>query len=445
VAAALDATLTGGQPYNVDHRVMLPGGGERVVNEHAEVVRDAAGRPVRLLGTVLDVTDRRRLEEQYRQAQKMEAVGRLAGGVAHDFNNLLTVINGYGEVLLESLPAGHPAREMVAEIRGAGERAAALTRQLLAFSRKQPAAPRVLDLNALVRDLDRMLRRLIGEDVEFATATAPDLWPVTADPGHLEQVVVNLVVNARDAMPRGGKLTVETRNVVLDDAYARATADARPGPHVLLAVTDTGVGMDRATLDRALEPFFTTKGPSHGTGLGLATVYGVVKQAGGHVALYSEPGRGTTVKVYLPPTDVPVTQTPDRPIARPLPRGTETVLLVEDEDAVRALTRHVLRVAGYAVLEAADGRQAVRVADGYAGRIDLLVTDVVMPHLGGREVADALAGRHPGLRVLFLSGYSDDAVVRHGLVDRDVAFLQKPFTPADLARKVREVLDRPAG
>jgi PAS domain S-box-containing protein len=392
--------------------------------------------------TFLDLTERRSLEEQYRQAQKMEAVGRLAGGVAHDFNNLLTVISGYGQLVLASLPPGDPNRELVREIAAAGDRAAGLTRQLLAFSRKQLVAPRVLDLKALLADLDSLVRRVIGEDVHLVTASDPDLWPVKADPGQVEQVVLNLVVNARDAMPTGGRLTIETRNVELDESYARGHAGAGSGPHVLLAVTDSGVGMDAATQARMFEPFFTTKGEK-GTGLGLATVYGIVKQAGGHVSVYSEPSQGSTFKVYLPraPKGLPVSKS--HPGLSAMPRGTETVLLVEDEEGVRALTRHVLNGCGYTVLEAADGRQAVRVAEQYGGQIDLLVTDVVMPDMGGRAVAERLLASRPGLKVLYLSGYTDDAVVRHGILEAQVQFVQKPFSPAALAQKVRDVLDSP--
>ncbi|MBN9522390.1 response regulator [bacterium] len=382
------------------------------------------------------------VRDELHQAQKMEAVGQLAGGVAHDFNNLLTVINGYADLLLQGLPPGDPARELLGEIHKAGERSAGLTRQLLAFSRQQVLAPRVLDLNAVVADTASLLRRVIGEDVKLATAPGRGLWPVKADPGQVEQVLLNLAVNARDAMPTGGRLTIETADVELDESYAAGRPDARPGPHVLLAVSDTGHGMPPEVLARIFEPFFTTKGVGKGTGLGLATVYGIVKQSGGHVGVYSEVGVGTTFKVYLPRAESgPGGGTaPPRPPAPP--RGTETVLVVEDEDAVRALTRHVLRHAGYVVVEAADAGAAARAAEGR--EIDLLVTDVVMPGLGGRELAERLRASRPGLKVLYLSGYTDDAVVRHGVLHERVHFLQKPFTPAALAWKVREALDAPA-
>ncbi|HJT78867.1 MAG TPA: PAS domain S-box protein, partial [Gemmataceae bacterium] len=396
---------------------------------NVSLARDPAGRPLLYIGQVLDVTERRRLEEQYRQAQKMEAVGRLAGGVAHDFNNLLTVINGYGQIVASALPPGDPNRELVREMTAAGERAAALTRQLLAFSRKQIVDPRVLDLRALLVNLDGLVRRVIGEDIRLVIASDPDLWPVKADPGQVEQLVLNLVVNARDAMPTGGWLTVETRNAELDDGHARRHAEARPGQYVLLAVTDTGCGMDAATQARIFEPFFTTKGEK-GTGLGLATVHGVVKQAGGHVAVTSEPGRGSTFEVYLPRTAEGLPAAAAIPGLKVMPRGTETVLLVEDDDGVRSLARHVLRECGYAVLEAADGLQALRIAGQYGGRIDLLATDVIMPDLGGRALAERLTASWPGLKVLYLSGYTDDAVVRHGVLEARVHFLHKPYAPA---------------
>ena len=406
-------------------------------------VRDAEGRLTHFVGVQVDVTARRALEEQFRQVQKMEAVGQLAAGVAHDFNNLLTIINGYSDLLLQDLPPGDPSREPVSEILAAGERSAGLTRQLLAFSRQQVLAPRVLSLNDVVAEAEKMLRRLVGEDVRLTAALGPAPWPVLADGGQVEQVLMNLVVNARDAMPTGGRITIETRNVELDESYARAHPDARPGPHVVLIVADTGAGMTPDVAARVFEPFFTTKGPGKGTGLGLATAYGIVRQSGGHVAAYSEVGVGTTFKVYLPQATKPKGGSKVLPGLSTPPRGTETVLLAEDDAGVRALTRHVLAGCGYAVLEAADGEEAVRVAAAHAGPIDLLVTDVVMPGAGGRPTAELVAARHPGVRVLFVSGYTDDAVIRHGVLREGVDFLQKPFSPVALAAKVREVLDAP--
>lgn len=405
-------------------------------------VRDDAGQLTHFIGVQTDVTGRRQLEEQFRQAQKMEAVGRLAGGVAHDFNNLLTVINGYGQIVADGLPQEHPSRELLDEIMKAGDRAAGLTRQLLAFSRQSVLEPRVLDPNALVRGLDKMLRRLLGEDVDLATRLAPGLGRVKADPGQMEQAIVNLCVNARDAMPTGGKLTIETANADLDDSYTAAYTDMRPGPYIVVSVTDTGTGMTPEVQARVFEPFFTTKEQGKGTGLGLAMVFGFVKQSGGHVAVYSEAGRGATFKLYLPRVDA-VPEVGKLSVQRgTMPRGTETVLLVEDEPAVRALGRDVLTMCGYSVLEAGNGRDALRVAEAHPGRIDLLLTDVVMPGgLGGREVAEAIIAGHPEASVLFTSGYTDDAVVRHGVLESGVHFLQKPFSPSALAQKVREVLD----
>jgi two-component system cell cycle sensor histidine kinase/response regulator CckA len=413
----------------------------RFLESNATPMFDPAGRLVGFQGSDRDITDRLRLETELRQSQKMEAVGRLAGGIAHDFNNLLTVINGFSEMLLMDPAVPPAAHQLVEEVARAGDHAAQLTRQLLAFSRKQVLAPRVLDPNALVREIERMLGRLIGADVSLASSLDPGLGRVRADPGQLEQVVLNLAVNARDAMPKGGHLTIETRNVEIDDEYARLVPNLRPGPYVLLAVTDTGVGMDPETKAHIFEPFFTTKEAGKGTGLGLATVYGIVDQSGGHIDVYSEPGRGTTFKIYLPrvtETDTPSTVGEGW---QKVPRGTETILLADDDQGVRALSRLALVSYGYTVLEAADGVEAARVGTAYPGPIHLLATDLVMPRAGGREAAERLRPVHPETRVLFLSGYTDDSLVRHGVLEDGVAFLQKPFTPTTLARKVREVLD----
>jgi PAS domain S-box-containing protein len=426
--------------WYADVRVRTKTGEERWLFNAAVKIFDKHGDVVSSWGLLQDITERRRIDEQLRQSQKMEAVGRLAGGIAHDFNNLLTVINGYGELVLHQLPADDPSHEPVRQMVAAGGRAAKLTSQLLAFSRKAILAPRILDLHHVVADMEGMLRRLIGEDIELTTSTAPGAGVVRADPGHVEQIILNLVINARDAMPQGGKLTIEVNSVELDQTYARTQPDALPGHYVRLAVTDTGIGMDKATQARIFEPFFSRKGDK-GTGLGLATVYGAVRQNGGHITVYSEPGRGASFKVYLPRLHEEARQDSGALRRLALPRGTETILLAEDEHAVRDLAGRILSQCGYNVLAAADGGEAMQLAQRYTGHIDLLLTDVVMPKLGGRELADQLGKLHPHLRVVFLSGYTDDAVIRHGILERDVPFVQKPFTPLALAQRVREALD----
>jgi PAS domain S-box-containing protein len=397
------------------------------------------GRRARL-AVLLDITGRLQLEEQLRQAQKMEAVGMLAGGVAHDFNNLLTIITGYSQLILNNLGLNDPNRHSVEQIMKAGERAAALTKQLLAFSRRQVLQPRVLDLNKLVTSISNMLQRLIGEDIDLRLVLPTDLGRVNADPGQIEQVVMNLVVNARDAMPKGGVLTLETSNINLDSNYAKAHIAVRSGPYVMIAVSDTGSGMDESTKARLFEPFFTTKGAGKGTGLGLSTVFGIVKQSGGSVEVYSEPGRGTSVKVYLPRIDQPVSLDAqvDR---RSIGRGSETVLLVEDDDMVRTLVRETLERDGYRILDAPGPLEARRISDLTKEPIQLLITDVIMPKVSGRELAEQLIESRPSMKVLYMSGYTDNAVVNSGILKKEVAFIQKPFTPAALAEKVREVLE----
>jgi PAS domain S-box-containing protein len=393
-------------------------------------------------GMVQDVTEQRSLENQYRQAQRLEAVGRLAGGVAHDFNNILTAISGYSDLLLEEMEPADPKRQDVEEIKAAAFRAAGLTRQLLTFSRKQVLETRVLDLNGVVQNLEKMLQRLIGEDVKLEVSPGSALGAVRADPGQLEQVIVNLAVNSRDAMPGGGRLTIETANVDFDETYAREHVDARAGRYVMLAVTDTGIGMDAETQSKIFEPFFTTKELGRGTGLGLSVVYGIVKQSGGSVWVYSEPGRGATFKVYLPRVDEPVEADEMEPAIQVVPGGAETVLLAEDDPSVREIVADVLTRKGYRVLRAPDGQTALEMARAVPGEISLLLTDLVMPGMTGRELAEALTAARPSVRVLYMSGYTDDAVVRHGVLAEGLPYLQKPFTPGALAFKVREVLDR---
>ncbi len=398
------------------------------------------GQLVRVWGTQRDVSEQRRLEEQFRQSQKMEAVGQLAGGIAHDFNNLLTAILGNAQLLLRDLPPGDAMRGDVEEIRKASERAAGLTRQLLAYSRRQMLQPEILDLNVVVGEMDRMLRRLIGEHIALVTVPAPDLGRVRADPSQIEQVLVNLVVNARDAMAEGGRLTIETANADLDESYAKEHG-AAPGAYTMLAVTDTGTGMDATVRAHLFEPFFTTKEVGKGTGLGLATVYGIVKQSGGHISVYTEVGRGSSFKVYLPRVHrpPPSAQTPaPRP---PAARGSETVLVVEDDPAVLSLSCRALEAEGYTILCASDGADALRIVERHGGEIHLLLTDVVMPVMSGRELAEQMAARRAGIRILYMSGYPGDAAVHHGSLVRGSAFLQKPFSPDSLTRKVRETLD----
>jgi signal transduction histidine kinase/ActR/RegA family two-component response regulator len=386
----------------------------------------------------------RKSEEQLRQSQKMEAIGRLAGGVAHDFNNMLTAILGHSQLMRMRMAPDNPGYRDTEEIELAAQRAASLTRQLLAFSRQQVLEPRVLDLNTLISEMDRMLRRIIGADVDMLAAPAPSLGRVKADPGQIEQVLLNLVVNARDALPKGGKITIETANVDLDETYARSHAGARPGAYVLLAVSDTGCGIDPEIRARIFEPFFTTKETGKGTGLGLSTVYGIVKQSGGLIDVYSEVGHGTTFKVYLPRLEGTVAEIAARP--RPnvaAARGTETVLLVEDEDLVRAVIRQTLELHGYHVVEASDGNQALHALQSSSRAFDLIVTDVVMPRMSGLEFAERAARISDSVKVLLISGYTDRAIAHRGIQSPRTAYLQKPFPPDVLARKVREVLDGP--
>jgi two-component system, cell cycle sensor histidine kinase and response regulator CckA len=391
----------------------------------------------------------RRSDDQLRQAQKMEAIGGLAAGVAHDFNNLLSVILGHAELLRLDLNQSDPMYEGIDEIRGAAQRASELTRQLLAFSRQQVLEPRIADLNQIMLGMQKMLKRIIGEDVELKMLPAANLGKVIVDPGQIEQVILNLVVNARDAMPKGGKLTLETGNFVLDEAIVADHVGAKAGPHVMLAISDTGTGMDDVTQTRIFEPFFTTKEPGKGTGLGLATAFGIVRQSGGTIWTYSEVDLGTTFKIYLPLAEAAplrtTTQSMRIPPSTETSRGTETILLVEDDEGVRSLERTILRRHGYTVIEAANGGEALLICEKHEGPLDLLLTDVIMPRMSGRELADRLAVVRPELKVLFVSGYTDGAIAQHGVLDPGVAFLQKPVTPETLARKVRQVIDEPRG
>ena len=404
-------------------------------------VLDELGRVLGFVTVSIDLTERRNLEEQFRQSQKMDAVGRLAGGIAHDFNNLLTVIRLNTEIIMEGFDPTDPRSEDVKQIRSAAERASGLTRQLLAFSRKQILQPRVLDMNSVVGNVEPMLRRLIGEDISIASTCSARGY-VVADPGQLDQILVNLVVNARDAMPQGGRITIETRNVELDETYTSEHAPVVAGRYVMLAVGDNGVGMNRDTREHAFDPFFTTKEAGKGTGLGLATVYGIVKQSGGYVWIYSEPALGTTLKLYFPEVSASAAFSTSEPrVASTETSGSETILLVEDEEAVRGLTSRILQKQGYRVIAAQHGREAMEIASKEEGRIDLVLTDVVMPGMNGRGLVERLTGIRPRIKSLYMSGYTDDDIIRRGFIEPSRSFLQKPFTSDNLLRTVRKVLD----
>jgi PAS domain S-box-containing protein len=439
------ATLTSGQPWT--GRLVNKKKDGTLYSEDATIspVRDLTGTTTGYVAVKRDLTATLALEAQLLHAQKMEAVGQLAGGVAHDFNNVLSVILSYADLIVGDLKPGDPFRADIEEIRAAGVRAAALTRQLLAFSRQQVLEAKVLNLNLTLAGMEKMLHRLLGADVELTLLTAAGLWSVKADPGQFEQIVMNLAVNARDAMPRGGQLTIETANVELDDQYAMTHAEIRAGAYVQVAVSDTGTGMEPATQKRIFEPFFTTKDKGKGTGLGLATVFGIVKQSGGHIEVYSEWGKGTTFKMYFPRVAAVADARPSEAVALEPDLGNETILLVEDDDALRVVARTILRRHGYVVLEAANGGEALLVCEQHGAKIHLLLTDVVLPRMSGRQLADRLATLRPEMKVIFMSGYTDDAILQHGILESGVPFLQKPFTPTSLTRKVREELRGSAG
>lgn len=442
VDAAADARRTG-VGRRIEYRMRHKDGSWVSLESTASPVVNAKGEVENLVIVNRDISERRRLEEQLRQSQKMDAIGRLSGGVAHDFNNLLGVIIGYAEILQERIPETDAMRAPVDQIIKAGNRASSLTKQLLAFSRQQVMEPKILVLNAVVSDTEKMLRRLIGEDIELLTSLDPALGKIRADQGQIEQVIMNLAVNARDAMPEGGRLVIETTNFEIDDQFARRYAyPVLPGSYVLLTVSDNGIGMDTATQQRIFEPFFTTKEKGKGTGLGLSLVYGVVKQSGGYIDVASTRGKGTTFNIYLPRVDQNAVETktigPDHPEEL---RGTETILLAEDEDTLRALTRHLLELYGYRVLEACDGNHALRLSKQTTDEIHVLLTDVVMPGVSGRVLADQLKQERPEVKVVFMSGYTGQRVGEKEILEPGSLFLQKPFTRESLARKVREALD----
>ena len=431
--------------YQVEKRCIRKDGGVVWGRVNVSLVRDAGGNPQYTIHMVENINEWKQLETQFLQSQKMETVGRLAGGIAHDLNNLLTVLSGYSQLSLIDIKEDDPLKGNLQEIKSATERAARLTRQLLAFSRRQVLDMRVLDLNTIVQGLEKMLRRIIGEDVELITDLAEDLGGVKTDPGQIEQVLLNLVVNAKDAMPEGGKLILETNNVELDEDYARTHISVIPGRYVLLSVSDTGGGMSPEVKERIFDPFFTTKGKDKGTGLGLSTVYGIVKQSGGHIWVYSELSQGATFKIYLPRVEEEAAAASEAIAEKDkggdLLRGSEIVLLVEDEPSVRSLAARVLRGQGYTVLEAANGEEAMTIAqEPIIKEIHLLLTDVVMPQMGGKELVERFKALYPGVKILFISGYADKAITHQALLEPGLPFLEKPFSPTDLAKKVREVL-----
>jgi hypothetical protein len=432
------------ESYQIEKRYICKDGQERWGRLSVSAMRGATRHTSFAIGMVEDITERRNLEAQFIEAQKMEVIGQLAGGVAHDFNNVLAVISGYNDLLASDLEPDSELRKYSDEIRNASERAAGLTRQLLVFSRKQTVCPVVLDLNDVLKDLEKMLQRLIDENIEMTILPGKHIGRIKADSGYLGQVMMNLIVNARDAMPDGGKLTIATNNITLDEAHTRAHPGAIPGDYVMLRVSDTGTGMTEEVKARLFEAFFTTKPKGKGTGLGLATCQTIVQQSGGHMEVASEVGKDTTFKVYFPRVDLPLDSVATSIPKGPLPRGTETLLVVEDEPAVRHLTHNVLETLGYEVLRASNGQHALNVAREHKGApIRLVVTDVIMPHMSGKVMAEWLKSTYPDIKVLFTSGYTDDAIAHHGVRDPGVAFLPKPYTPSTLARKVREMLDAP--
>jgi two-component system, cell cycle sensor histidine kinase and response regulator CckA len=441
VCAQMMQRLLDGEQLQHFEVAMLRKDGRKVLLETSARVIRSKDEIESIQGIARDVTERRHLEGMVRQSQKLEAIGRLSGGLAHDFNNLLCVISGHTELLSERLEVKHPGVKNVAQIKKAVDSATSLVRQLLAFSRKQVFHPRTLDLNAIVVETEKLLGRLIGEHLEFFSSLHPALGRVRVDPVQIEQVLVNLVLNARDAMPQGGKLTIETNNVDLEEDYRSKRSSIPAGKYVVLAVTDNGSGMDEETQNRIFEPFYTTKELGKGTGLGLATVYGIVKQSGGSIWVYSEPGQGTTFKIYFPRVDLAVAAESSRKAQSDLLPGTETILLVENSEPLRALAREFLKSSGYAVLEAENGTEALGIANAFATPIHLLLTDVIMPGMGGKQLAGQLTSLRPGTKVLYMSGYSDDAIVQSGMLGTEMIFLEKPFTRDILLRKVRGVLD----
>jgi two-component system, cell cycle sensor histidine kinase and response regulator CckA len=433
--------ITGRESLSEDNVIDRQGNTHIVLTKKSPLT--AKNGEQQIVGIIHDITEYKLLEAQLLQSQKMEAIGVLAGGVAHDFNNLLNIINGYSELALEELDPDNPIRKSIEPIRDAGQRAATLTSQLLAFGRKQILQPEILDLNAVIENMSSMLRRMIGENIDFISKTQPDLGKINADPGKIQQIILNLVVNARDAMPGGGKLVIETANVDFKKDILLKNSMLKPGHYVMMAIGDNGIGMDARTKARIFEPFFTTKSKGKGTGLGLSIVYGIVNQSNGFIQVTGEPGAGATFSIYFPKIEGGDVRVPPEITTVAEKGGSETILIAEDEDAVRSLVRLILRDRGYHVLDATDGLDALRIAQDYAGKIDLIVTDVVMPGMSGHTLVVRLRATRPDIRALYVSGYTDDAIVHHGILDADIVFLQKPFSVDGLVRKVREVLNSP--
>ncbi len=441
IEAAEEASLRG-ERFQAEYRIVRKDGSVIWVSDTAVVVSGSDSHPV-MEGIIVDITERKLLENQLQQSRRMEAVGRLAGGIAHDFNNLLTIIKGYAELAEQRTAMQPDLRADIQQIENAAERASTLIRQLLAFSRRQVLQPKIIDLNAIVLGLDKLLGRLMGEHIEMVTRCGANVGHVKADPAQVEQVIMNLVVNARDAMPKGGRLTVETVNVELDSTYARDHVSVKPGSYVMLAVSDSGTGMSPETVAHIFEPFYTTKESGQGTGLGLSTVYGIVKQSGGYIWVYSEPGKGTTFKVYLPRVAAPAGAKAEVVDVQAPGKGSETILLVEDEEAVRELASRILSAKGYSVVAAKSTKEAEQFAEKQGAKIHLLLTDIIMPGTSGRELAQRITARHPRTRVLYMSGYTDNVLAQGGVLEAGLSFLQKPFTPGALVQKVRDVLDSP--
>ncbi len=440
VMHSLQNAIQNNETYSVEHRIVRKDGSIRWLNEHAKILRDENGTSYQLIGLVHDITERKILEEQLRQSQKMEAIGQLAGGIAHDFNNLLSTIFGYCELIINEMDITHPTYKYIREINKAGERAASLTRQLLAFSRKQVLQPKVLNLNSLIFDMDKMLQRIIGENIDFISLPASNIGSIKADPGQIEQVLLNLIINARDAMPKGGKIILETQNIDVDEDYAKTHTDLKPGTYIQLTITDSGCGIDKATMNHIFEPFYTTKTKGKGTGLGLSIVYGIVKQSGGNIFVYSEIGKGTTFKIFFPRVEKSK-EKPEKEIESiPSLQGSETILIVEDDELVRDMVVSVLKEYGYTTIETKSVAEALQTCEYHEGPIHALLTDIILPEKSGFELAEQIIQSREETKVLYMSGYTNNTLINEGIIDMEADFIQKPFTPNSLLRKIRQIL-----